>query len=87
MYPKPSHLHPLLPTSFILDTNGTLSYSRSQGERPRDAVDISKASIGRSRKRRHLVIDTGDKVPWHCKALNEQDYERWVETGADVVVG
>lgn len=62
--------------SFILDNNGTLSYSRAQGEKTRDSVDLRKCSVGRSKKRRHLVIDSGDRVPWHCKALSDKDFER-----------
>ena len=66
--------------SFILAADGTLSYSRTQGEKQRDSLDITKASIGRSKKRRHIVIDSlvEDKLPWHCKALSEDDFEKCV---------
>lgn len=66
--------------SFILAADGTLTYARTQGEKQRDSLDITKASIGRSKKRRHIVIDSlvEDKLPWHCKALSEEDFEKCV---------
>lgn len=72
--------------SFILSNEGTLSYARVQGEKTRDSVDLRKCSIGRSKKRRHLVIDSGDRVPWHCKALSDKDFERSVMTRATSAV-
>ena len=64
--------------SFVLQSDGTLSYSRAQGEKTRDSVDLRKASVGRSKKRRHIVIDAldHDSPPWHCKALSDGDFQR-----------
>lgn len=62
----------------MLKNDGTLSYSRAQGEKMRDSVDLRKASVGRSKKRRHIVIDSlaNDSPPWHCKALSDGDFQR-----------
>lgn len=42
--------------SFVLDSRGTLSYSRKQGEKFRDSIDLRKTSVGVSL---HLLTTLG----------------------------